>query len=96
MRKMKNNQFFTKPRYIQNAKKSIEKSIKMVDILLEVYDARIPYTSLQNNLFLTNKKRIILFNKTDIADSYWNQKWQKYYEKKFSFCFFLSIKKKKT
>ena len=92
---MQSNHFFTNPKHIQSAKKSIEKSIKMVDVLLEVYDARIPYTSLQNDLVLTNKKRIILFNKADIADPYWNQKWQQYYEKKFDFCFFLSIKKKK-
>lgn len=84
------------PHHIKNAKKTIENSIKKVDLLIEVYDARIPYTSQKSSFSSHNKEKIILFNKADLAEDSWNQKWYKYYQKKNPYCLFISLKNKQN
>ena len=58
------------PGHMQKARRQIEERIKLVDIVYEILDARIPYSS-QNPLIkqiIGNKPRLIILNKADLAD----------------------------
>lgn len=70
------------PGHMAKAKKEIEEKIKLVDIVFELVDARIPISSknpMFNNL-INNKKRLILMTKTNMADDYLTKKWQEYFK----------------
>ena len=67
------------PGHMKKTKEEIKNSLKLVDIVLEVIDARIPKSS-RNPLIseITEKKdRIIIMNKTDLSDQIENEKWIK-------------------
>ncbi|MDD7766800.1 MULTISPECIES: ribosome biogenesis GTPase YlqF [Anaerococcus] len=67
------------PGHMKKTKEEIKNSLKLVDIVLEVIDARIPKSS-RNPLIseITEKKdRIIIMNKTDLSDPVENGKWIK-------------------
>lgn len=67
------------PGHMKKTKEEIINSLKLVDIVLEVIDARIPDSS-RNPLIseITQKKdRIIIMNKTDLSDPNENEKWIK-------------------
>lgn len=65
------------PGHMKKTKEEIEKSLKLVDIVLEVIDARIPRSS-RNPLIseiIKDKETIIIMNKTDLSDPKENEKW---------------------
>ena len=65
------------PGHMAKTKKEIEKIISMVDIVIEVIDSRIPYSSRIPNLtrMTRGKKRIVVFNKYDLCDINETGKW---------------------
>ena len=71
------------PGHMAHTRRNIKNHIFKADLVIEILDARIPWTSraylLEDNL--KKKKRIILLNKTDLADSSMTQKWVNYYRK---------------
>lgn len=72
------------PGHMAKTKKEIKEKTKMVDVVLELLDARIPFSS-QNPVIqqLTERKpRVILLNKADLADSIELEKWINYFEGK--------------
>ncbi len=72
------------PGHMKKTKESIQKSLKMVDIVFELIDARIPISS-QNpviDLIVGDKQRVIILNKSDLASSNGNKIWQEYFLKK--------------
>jgi ribosome biogenesis GTPase A len=72
------------PGHMAKTKKEIKEKTKMVDVVLELLDARIPFSS-QNPVIqqLTERKpRVILLNKADLADPGELDKWIKYFEDK--------------
>ena len=72
------------PGHMAKTKKEIKEKTKMVDVVLELLDARIPFSS-QNPVIqqLTERKpRIILLNKADLSDQVELNKWVKYFEDK--------------
>ncbi|MFY9214791.1 MAG: ribosome biogenesis GTPase YlqF [Tissierellaceae bacterium] len=72
------------PGHMKKTRESIEKSLSMVDLVLELIDARIPYSS-QNpviDAIVKNKPRIIILNKADLADGRSNELWQDYFASK--------------
>ena len=70
------------PGHMAKAKKEIQEKLKLVDIVFELLDARIPFSS-QNpefqKLFATSK-RLIIITKSEMADSSQTLKWQKYFK----------------
>ena len=55
----------------------IEEKLKLVDFVIEIIDSRIPYSS-RNPLFkdlLKNKKRLLIFNKSDLSNPKLNEEW---------------------
>lgn len=72
------------PGHMKKTRESIEKSLKMVDIVFELIDARIPYSS-QNpiiDIIVKDKPRIVILNKYDLADKRGNELWQSYFKEK--------------
>ena len=65
------------PGHMAKAKREIEKNLKLVDIVLELVDARIPLSSRNPDLkkLLKNKPSLILLTKSTLADPQDNQKW---------------------
>ncbi len=65
------------PGHMKKTKEEIEKNLKLVDIVLEIIDARIPESSRNPMLddILKDKPRLIIMNKVDLSDPKENQKW---------------------
>ena len=70
------------PGHMTRTKRQIEKSLKMVDIVAEILDARIPVSSRNPILgkLIGNKPRLILMNKSDMADNAATARWIAYYK----------------
>lgn len=64
-------------------KKQIIEDIKLIDIVLEICDARIPLASQNPDIreITKNKKKIIILNKCDLADEKETSKWVNYFSK---------------
>lgn len=72
------------PGHMKKTKESIRKNLSLVDLVYEVIDARIPYSS-QNpdiNSIIGNKPRLIILNKSDLADEKANLLWEEYFRSK--------------
>ena len=72
------------PGHMAKTKKQIIQDLKLVDIVIELLDARIPISSQNPNIaeITKNKKKIIVLNKCDLADENQNKKWVEYFENK--------------
>ena len=70
------------------AQNEIKNSLKLIDIVVEVLDARIPVSSRNNNIneLVKDKKRIIVLNKYDLADKVEVTKWKNYFEENGNPC----------
>lgn len=66
------------------AVRSMQEDIKLVDLVVEVLDARIPISSRNPDIdvLANNKARLILLNKADLADNKYNEKWMAYFKEK--------------
>lgn len=66
------------------AKRQMQEDIRLVDLVIELVDARIPMSSRNPDIdeLGKNKARLILLNKADLADERCNQEWMAYFEKK--------------
>ena len=66
------------------AKRMMQEDIKLIDIVIELVDARIPLSSKNPDIdeLAKNKYRLILLNKSDLADDAVTAKWEKYYSEK--------------
>jgi ribosome biogenesis GTPase A len=67
------------PGHIAKAEKKLKEQINIVDVVIEVLDARIPVSSAYPDIekLLRDKPRLILLNKSDLADIEQTQKWVK-------------------
>lgn len=70
------------PGHMKKTKEEIERNLKLVDIVCEIIDARIPESSRNPMLdeILAGKPRMVLMNKADLADSRENQRWINYFK----------------
>jgi len=71
------------PGHMTKAQRMIEDSIKMVDAVCEILDARIPGASRNPDIdrLANGKPRLIILNRTDLADPKITAQWRKYFEK---------------
>ena len=70
------------PGHMTKAVRAMEEDIKLVDLLIELADARIPISS-RNPEFdriAGSKLRMVIMNKSDLADDQANKAWLSYYE----------------
>src|SRR5690554_967167 len=72
------------PGHMAKAKKILTRDLKLVDLVIEVLDARIPASSRNPDLdqLLDNKKRIVALNKEDLADRKITGEWLLFFKKK--------------
>ena len=80
MSEMQNIQWF--PGHMTKTKRQIQASLKLVDAVAEIIDARIPVSSRNPDLdsIIQNKPRVVLMNKCDMADPSSTQKWINYFK----------------
>lgn len=59
------------------AKRMMQENIKLIDLIIELVDARIPLASRNPDIseLGKGKSRIVLLNKSDLADEIWNKQW---------------------
>ncbi|SEG09044.1 ribosome biogenesis GTPase A [Caloramator fervidus] len=72
------------PGHMVKTKKQISESIKLIDVVLELLDARVPISSKNPDVdtLIQNKPKIILLNKSDLADPNITKEWIEYYKNK--------------
>ena len=71
------------PGHMAKTRSQIEQDLKLIDVVIELLDARIPRSSRnpEINRLTKNKKKIILLNKADMSDNEINKKWVEHYQK---------------
>ena len=72
------------PGHMTKAKRMMQENIKLIDVVIELVDARIPVSSKNPDIdeLSKNKSRIILLNKSDLAHKGHTDEWKKYFEGK--------------
>lgn len=82
------NSFNWYPGHMTKAKRMMEENIRLIDLVIEIVDARVPMSSRNPDIdkLASNKARIILLNKADLADDYITNKWIAYFNSKNIYC----------
>ena len=72
------------PGHMTKAKRMMQEDIKLIDLIIEITDARIPLSSRNPDIdeLGKNKFRLILLNKSDLADPLQNKNWTAFFEEK--------------
>lgn len=72
------------PGHMTKAKRMMQENIKLIDLIIELVDARIPMSSRNPDIdeLGKGKARIILLNKSDLADAGLNQEWESFFKEK--------------
>ena len=70
------------PGHMAKTKRQIIEDLKLIDVVVEILDARIPLSSRNPDIqeLIKNKPRVVILNKYDLADENENKKWTKYFE----------------
>ena len=84
------------PGHMTKAKRQMQEDIKLIDLVIELVDARIPLSSRNPDIddLGKNKYRLILMNKSDLADKKATEQWKSFFEKKGFFVVSLDARKK--
>lgn len=69
------------PGHMAAARRMLTETLPLVDVILEVRDARLPRASANPELALLKKPRLILLNKADLADPVKTDEWLSYFQK---------------
>ncbi len=75
------------PGHMNKAKNQLEDNLDLIDVLIEVLDARLPVSSRNPMIGQLEKKKphIIVLNKADLADPIQTKKWTRYYQDEGNF-----------
>ncbi len=70
------------PGHMAKAKRMMQDDMKLIDVVIELVDARIPLSSKNPDIdvIAKNKSRVILLNKSDMADQRYNAAWKDFFE----------------
>ena len=76
-------QFQWYPGHMTKAKRQMQEDIKLIDLVIELVDARIPLSSRNPDIdeLGKNKSRLIIMNKSDLSDETLNMTWAAYFKK---------------
>ena len=71
------------PGHMLKTKKQIIEDLKLIDIVIEILDARIPISSKNPDIekIISNKKKIVILNKSDLAENNETLKWVDFYKR---------------
>ena len=69
------------PGHMKKTKELITENLKIIDLVIEILDARIPFSSKNPDIskLAKNKQKITVLNKVDLVDSKELKKWQDYF-----------------
>lgn len=83
------------PGHMTKAKRMMQENIKLIDLVIELVDARVPLSSRNPDIdeLGKGKARLILLNKADLAEDRWNNEWKAYFESKGYSCVKVNSKK---
>ena len=72
------------PGHMTKAKRQMQEDLKLIDLIIELVDARVPLSSRNPDIdsLGQNKARLIILNKADLADERQNEAWTEYFIKK--------------
>ena len=72
------------PGHMTKAKREMQESLQLVDVVCEILDARIPYSSRNPEIddLRGDKPKLVLLNRTDLADPKVTEEWIRYWEEK--------------
>ncbi len=72
------------PGHMTKAVRMMEENLKLIDRVIELLDARIPYSSKNPDIdrLAANKMRLVVLNKSDLASEEGNKAWMEYFDKK--------------
>ncbi len=72
------------PGHMAKTRRQITEDLKMIDVVVEILDARIPNSSQNPDIrqITQNKKKVIVLNKCDLSDKVKTEKWIEYFNKK--------------
>ena len=72
------------PGHMTKTRRMIIENISMVDVVIEILDARIPISSKNPEVdsLIRNKPKVVVLNKSDLSDPSVNKEWSDYYFKK--------------
>ena len=72
------------PGHMTKAKRQMQEDLKLIDLIIELVDARVPLSSRNPDIdqLGQNKSRLILLNKADLADERQNEAWKEYFQSK--------------
>ena len=87
------NQIHWFPGHMNKALHEVEEKIKLVDVVVELLDARAPLSSINEQLEKTigQKKKVIVLSKPDLADPVQNDKWKEYFKKEGNLVLVLNL-----
>ena len=91
---MNKNESFAKvrinwyPGHMAKTKREISEDLKLIDVVVELLDSRIPLSSQNPDIaeLTKGKKKIIVLNKTDLSDNMQNEAWKKYFNSNGQIC----------
>ena len=86
------------PGHMTKAIRQMKEDIKLIDIVVELVDARVPNSSRNPDIdsLANNKARIIILNKSDLADSSKNAEWIEYFKEKGFYVVAIDSRKKSS
>ena len=75
-------QFQWYPGHMTKAKRQMQEDIKLIDLVIELVDARIPLSSRNPDIdeLGKNKARLMIMNKSDLSDENRNKEWALYFK----------------
>ena len=84
------------PGHMTKAKRMMQENIKLIDLIIELVDARAPpiRISIDIDELGKNKSRLILLNKSDLADDRQNRVWEEYFRGRGAFTACLDARKR--
>ena len=76
------------PGHMAKTKREISEDLKLIDVVVELLDSRIPISSQNPDIaeLTKDKKKIIVLNKTDLADMAQNEAWKNYFNQNGQVC----------
>ena len=72
------------PGHMAKTRKQIAEDLKLIDVVIEILDSRIPISSRNTDIanLTSGKDKIIILNKSDLADKKQNELWVQYFKEK--------------
>lgn len=81
------------PGHMAKARRQVTEKLKLIDVVIELVDARLPLSSRNPMIdeIITHKPRLVVLNKADMADDRLTKQWIAYFKEKAIWQFRLTL-----